>query len=151
MDAHPDFEDALSLERFARYLAWAEGDRLRALDLYALNTRLSESLYTPLQMLEVALRNRIHAVMTDLHGPAWFQQEGMLLGDFQPGQVHSAVADICRQGREPSASRIVASLTFGFWTAMFGQAYEMLWQQGLIGSRGGRTARDCAERISPVR
>jgi len=37
-------EEALSLERFGRYLAWAGGDRARALDLYALNTRLSEAL-----------------------------------------------------------------------------------------------------------
>ncbi len=52
-------EEALSPERFSRYVTWARGDRTRALGLYALNMRLSESLYTPMQMLEVALRNRI--------------------------------------------------------------------------------------------
>src|SRR5262249_41189467 len=58
-----DLELALSLERFARYLAWADQDRARAIELYTLNTRISESLYIPLQALEIALRNRIHAVM----------------------------------------------------------------------------------------
>ena len=48
-------EDALSLERFARYLAWADGDRRKALDLYTLNAKLSESLYIPLQVLELSL------------------------------------------------------------------------------------------------
>ncbi|PZM50167.1 hypothetical protein DOL99_00240, partial [Salmonella enterica subsp. enterica serovar Derby] len=57
-------EMALSLERFGRYMDWAKDDRTRAIELYTLNTLISESLYTPLQMLEVALRNRIHVVMT---------------------------------------------------------------------------------------
>ena len=61
-------EAALSLERFARYVAWAGGDRQRALDLYTLNTQLSEALYTPLQVLELALRNRVHAVLSAAHG-----------------------------------------------------------------------------------
>ena len=41
------FEATLSAARFARYLEWAEGDRVRALELYALNTRLPVALYTP--------------------------------------------------------------------------------------------------------
>lgn len=45
------FEATLSLERFTRYFEWAEGDRLRVLEPYALNTQLSEALYTPLQIL----------------------------------------------------------------------------------------------------
>ena len=65
------FEATLSLERFARYLEWAKGDRLRALELYALNTQLSEALYTPLQILEVTLRNRIHTVLTDSLNECW--------------------------------------------------------------------------------
>lgn len=64
-NVHQDLEAALSLERFARYREWADGDRARALDLYTLNTRLSEALYTPLQILEVVLRNRIHTVMSE--------------------------------------------------------------------------------------
>ena len=37
-------EAALSLERFARYVAWAEGDRERAVALSTLNTQVSEAL-----------------------------------------------------------------------------------------------------------
>lgn len=46
-------EAALSLERFARYVAWADGDRQKAVDLYTLNTQVSEALYVSLQALEV--------------------------------------------------------------------------------------------------
>lgn len=63
MRTEEDIEDALSLERFSRYVQWAEGSHARALELYAINMQVSEALYTPMQMLEVALRNRIHSVM----------------------------------------------------------------------------------------
>lgn len=131
MDSYLELEKALSLERFGRYLVWAKGDRARAIELYTLNTQMSESLYTPLQMLEVALRNRIHSVMTEACHQAWFQDEKMLLGEWQPEQLAKAIGDINREGREPTTSRIVAALTFGFWTAMFGKDYETLWQTTL--------------------
>ena len=70
-----DFEVAISLERFARYLNWTGGDHDRALELYALNTRLSEALYTPLQMLEVALRNRVHKVLAEARHDRWFDDQ----------------------------------------------------------------------------
>ena len=130
-------EQALSLERFSRYLAWAAGERARAIELYTLNTQLSESLYTPLQMLEVALRNRIHAVMTEVLHEGWFHDAGVLLGKWQPGQLAKAIEDVREDGREPTAGRIVAAVTFSFWTSMFGREYETLWQTTLhrIGSR----------------
>jgi hypothetical protein len=114
-------ELALSLERFERYLAWAGGDRERAIELYTLNTRISESLYTPLQSLEVVLRNRIHLVMTEAFGgEGWFQQPGVLLNERQPEQLAKAIEDLESVNKMPTPGRIVAALSFGFWTAMFG-------------------------------
>jgi hypothetical protein len=85
-----DLERALSLERFARYVAWANQDRARAIELYTLNTRISESLYIPLQALEIALRNRIHAVMTEARHESWFSDDGFLLDAKQPEQLAKA-------------------------------------------------------------
>ena len=127
--SHTDLELALSLERFGRYLAWAEGDREQAIKLYTLNTQISESLYTPLQSLEVALRNRIHVVMTEaLKGEGWFHQDGVLLNDRQPEQLAKAIEDLNAVNKAPTPGRIVAALSFGFWTAMFGPDYEGLWR-----------------------
>lgn len=130
-DSHDDIEQALSLERFGRYLDWAAGDRRRALDLYTLNTRLSEALYTPLQMLEVALRNRIHTVMTSKHHDRWFEETGLLAIEHQRLRVAEAVENLRAEHKEPTSGQIVAALTFSFWTSMFGPVYETLWQQGL--------------------
>ena len=131
MVSYGDLERALSLERFGRYLDWAAGDRARAIELYTLNTRISESLYTPLQMLEVALRNRIHAVMTEARYEGWFHDAGFLLTTSQTDQLEKAIRDVQDLGREPSPGRIVAALTFGFWTGMFSKEYENLWQMTL--------------------
>lgn len=153
-------EETLSLERFARYLAWAQGDRTRAVELYTLNTRLSETLYIPLQMLEVALRNRIHAVASSVpHGDTdlpWFDRPEYQLGTWQREQLDQAKADLATAGRPPEPGRIVAALTFSYWTAFLGKEYETLWQQVLhrIARRPdgrGLRRKDFAAPLGPLR
>lgn len=133
-----DLEEALSFERFSRYLEWANGDRHRAIQLYTLNTQLSESFYLPLQMLEVTLRNRIHHVMTDMHREDWFLQSGALAVEHQQQQIADAMAELQREKKDITPGRMVAALPFSFWTAMFSPSYDMLWQQCL--HRIGRTS-----------
>jgi len=129
---HENFEEALSLERFGRYLTWAAGDRAQAIALYGLNTRLSESLYTPLQTLEVALRNRIHTVLAEAKGADWYgEAAGLLLVPHQSEQVAKAIQELTQAGKPVTAGGVVASLTFSFWTTMFNKDYETLWQQTL--------------------
>lgn len=129
---HHNFEEALSLERFARYSAWAAGDRDHAIALYGQNTRLSESLYTPLQTLEVALRNRIHTTVSVRKGDEWYGNgAGILLLSHQSKQVTQATEELVRAGKTVTAGGVVAGLTFSFWTSMFNKEYEALWQQTL--------------------
>ncbi len=122
---------AISLERFARYLAWAEGDRVRALELYTLNTQVSETLYTPLQMLEVALRNRVHAVLSDAYNDRWFDDQALITLPNQREQIDKIYQDLTKERKEPNPGRIVAMLTFSFWTSMLSPEYEVLWQKTL--------------------
>jgi hypothetical protein len=82
-------------------------------------------------MLEVALRNRVHSVMAEARHQGWFNDPGALLGKWQPEQLAKAIAYVRDTGREPTPGRIVAALTFSFWTAMFGKEYETLWQTTL--------------------
>lgn len=144
------------MERFSRYLQWAEGDHARALELYALNMQVSEALYTPLQMLEVALRNRIHSVMRQARHERWFDDEGFLAVPIQRDQLAKAIQDITGDSREPVAGRIVAALTFSFWTSMFSPAYETLWQTTLhrIARREdgkGLRRKDLSEPLNKIR
>ena len=124
----------LSPERFGRYLKWADGDNHRAVALYTMNCQISESLYTTLHMLEIALRNRIHIVASDLpigdQGVPWFER-----AEFQRGSEYKllskAKSDLCRKGKPCEPERIVAALTFAYWTGLLGKHNENLWQRGL--------------------
>lgn len=127
----PGIEDTLSADRFGTYLGWAGGDRNKAVVLYTLNTLLSESLYTPLHMLEVALRNRIHQVMSMAHGDTWFDMPEHQANLIQADMIAKARKELAEQGKDDTPARIVAALTFGFWTAMLGKEYENLWQTTL--------------------
>jgi hypothetical protein len=131
----PPFEDFVSADRFARYLSWAGGDPTRAVELYSLNSRVSEALYIPLQALEIALRNRIHQVasgmLTVTPDVFWFDRPEFQLGARQADQVAKAKRDLVEANKPVAPSRVVASLTFGYWTAFFSSDYEPLWRMGL--------------------
>jgi hypothetical protein len=150
------FEEALSIERFGRYVAWAGDDRDRAIALYTLNTQLSECLYTPLQMLEVALRNRIHAVLTAAASERWFELPAYQKGSRQAEQLAKAKEDLAEDGKAASPSRIVAALTFGYWTSFLGHEYEDTWQQTLrhIARKAdgkGLRRKDLSAPLTPIR
>jgi hypothetical protein len=125
-----DLEAALSFERFGRYVKWAEGDKARALELYTLNTTLSEALYTPLHGLELALRNRIHNAMCDAYCENWFE-DGIVTLDNQRKQVAEALSEISKGGVQPTPGKIIAKLSFSFWTTMLSGTYEDLWRATL--------------------
>ncbi len=153
---YPGIEDILSADRFGTYLGWAGGDRNRAVSLYTLNALLSESLQLPLHMLEVALRNRIHQVMAEAHGDTWFDMPKHQLNAIQPDMLARARQDLAEKGKDDTPARIVAALTFGFWTAMLGKEYENLWQQTLkdIARREdgkGLRRKDFTRPLGPIR
>ncbi|RMC62511.1 Abi family protein [Sinorhizobium meliloti] len=149
-------EDTLSADRFGTYLRWAGGDRNKAIALYTLNALLSESLHLPLHMLEVALRNRIHQVMSRAHGETWFDMPEHQLNPTQADMIAKARKDLGEQGKGDTPARIIAALTFGFWTAMLGKEYENLWQTTLkdIGKREdgkGLRRKDFTRSLSSIR
>ncbi|WP_341991854.1 Abi family protein [Azorhizobium sp. AG788] len=150
-----DMEQALSLERFGRYVAWANGDRARALVLYTLNAQISEALYIAMQTLEVSLRNRIHTVIAANHGERWFECRGLITTPHQLSQVADAIAELQGQNKEPTPGRIVAAMSFSFWTAMFSPVYEDLWRATLkdIARRNGKTLarKDFSRPLTQVR
>jgi hypothetical protein len=129
------FEQVLSAERFAKYKIWAGGDPRQAMELYNLNCSLAESLYPSLQMLEIVLRNRIHTVASRADvgdvSQHWYDRPEFGLGTRQAEQLAKAKQDIIEDGKTIEASRLVAGLTFGYWTAFFGPDYESLWQTHL--------------------
>ncbi len=109
----------------------AEGDRAHALDLYTVNAQLSQSLYVPLQGLEITLRNSIHDCLTSKYGDFWFDHCNVIRIPAQCEQIGEAKAGLLKDSKSIVPGQIVANLSFGFWTSFFGLQYEELWRQSL--------------------
>lgn len=124
-DIYMQFETALSTERLSTYMHWADQNIDTAKELYGLNMALSEALYTPLHMLEITLRNAIHNKMLNVHGQRWFTNNQIIIDPYQQGNVREAYK---KHGNHANDGKIVAELTFGFWTALFSPHNNHLWQ-----------------------
>lgn len=119
-----DIEPALSHERLARYRPPGVSAR-DAVVHYLWNIALSEALYPSLHVLEVSLRNAIHGAATDKYGTAfWFDLPGVLKKK-QPDAVAGAREVLAKNGKQATSGRIVAELSFGFWTTLLSGSYEV--------------------------
>jgi len=86
---------------------------------YLWNMALCESLYSPLQMAEIALRNSLHAFLsTRLNNPAWYDVITNLPA-WQQNQLADARQKLTDAGKNVTPGRMVAELHFGFWTGFF--------------------------------
>jgi hypothetical protein len=106
---------------------------------YLWNTALCEALYPSLQALEVALRNTIFDAGSAVYPftgasqagqvPCWLDVPGILHAD--EARMVAAAKTRLQQAHKPlEPGRLVAELTFGFWTALFDVRYEntrILW------------------------
>jgi hypothetical protein len=125
--------DALELclapPRLKRYLLVTEGDKQRAINLYRWNTLLSQSLWWPLQTLEIVSRNAFARVLVDRYGSQWPYSD-RLKNILSNGDRETLLDSIDRQIRDratahPPPDAIVADLPFGFWTSLLTNRYNV--------------------------
>ncbi|MEN7530841.1 hypothetical protein [Cupriavidus sp. DL-D2] len=124
------FERIFSEPRVSRYRARCHGDEGFAMVAYRQNVLLSEALTPFLGTVEVALRNAVHQQLSRHYGRRdWWNA---WRGDNRFARLTSDVADVRvrlqRRRETPHPDKIVAELTFGFWTTLFNAEYqEELW------------------------
>jgi hypothetical protein len=105
----------------------ANGNDLDMIVNYVWNIELSEALYPCLQTFEIALRNSVHRVLTNHYQSEYWFDRGDLL-EWQQERVQDARDELTKSQKPLEAGRIVAELTFGFWSSMFNSPYEeILW------------------------
>ena len=115
-------EVALSEERLSAYKQDGAGS-CTVMARYLLNIAVCESLYSPLGMCEIALRNAIHTAMSSFYGQStWYDVAE--LSPWGYSQVGEAKQKIARSGKTVGPGRVVAELHFGFWTSLFEDHYE---------------------------
>ena len=92
---------------------------------YLWNIALSEALTPSLQNLEIGLRNALHNTLSDAYNTEfWFDvTPGCLHADEQQ-KVESAKQSLRNDSKVIEPGRVVAELTFGFWTSLLDARYE---------------------------
>jgi hypothetical protein len=123
-----EIEQGLSSERLSAY-AVAQGgaapDPCATLARYLLNMALCESLYSPLQLCEIALRNAIHRHGSALMSrPDWYDDPRFVLTPWAADEVTKAKSKISKTRKPITSGRVVAELQFGFWISLFEAHYE---------------------------
>lgn len=126
--------------RFQRYLDARDGQHEHAVALYEWNVRVSAAFMELLCHLEVLLRNAIdrqfpasdpRASLSILYSHVWLCDPAVLTPESRE-RVNEAIARLQSERKRPTRDRVVASLTFGFWQALFSGVYEELWRRTLF-------------------
>lgn len=166
----PDYERLFSAERMNRYRAASNGHPDLAVQLYHANLRLSETLYSPLALFEVAFRNQLdHALQRHFRQSNWLlsQQTGfmrhpdfqfrnrngqLVFNDFLLRSVQGAEKKL--RGRA-TQNALLSELMFGFWTELFDPTTYRILQGAplaVFGLKPSRVKRvDVFTRLTAVR
>lgn len=152
-----DLEKVFSSERIGRYLEWASGDEKVAVNIYAKNIELSSSLYLPLHMIEVVLRNVVSEALKKEYGEKWIFDCDIFDSDWHKNQVYEKIERIKKNNNiNLTYGKVVAEQSFAFWTSMFGRKYDFLWQKCLYQivykeKRSNVDRKTFSERLSKIR
>lgn len=123
----------LSAGRLATYTEACGGDREKALRLYAWNVAVASAFWGGVNVLEVAVRNVIHAELTRLAGREDWWTGSLRLHPFEQQRIADAISTARRaKGDGVKPGHVVAELSFGFWTGLLANRYhQRLWVPAL--------------------
>lgn len=136
----PDFSAlsrSISSERLGTYLTAAGHDHGRALALYIWNARLGEAIHTPIQAVEVGLRNNVGLALVEQFGAEWWREAGFakLLNGIDVrrlADLEQVRRRLTKRGITVVTGQVVAGLSFGFWVALLQKRYNpVLWSRHL--------------------
>lgn len=113
----------LSDERLAGYRAEPNEPIDITLERYLWNLRLCSAFYVPLHVLEIGFRNTVYQAFAQAHGPDWLRN-GKLLAPGDAAAVQNALSQLQTRRESTTVGKIIAELSFGFWTSLLTKRYE---------------------------
>lgn len=129
---YSSLEKILSKDRLAPYLAKHSGNQEKAIAHYKANIRISESFYSVISIIEVGLRNNIDNQLKRKYSVDEWYDDPLFIKDvssFQIDRIQEARKNILKEKKTITPGRIIAELTFGFWTSLFDTRFERsLWK-----------------------
>lgn len=123
----PDLSHAFSSARIAPYLNASDRDSRRAAATYYWNARLGQSLWWPLHVLEVLVRNSLCRALSDKYGVDWLSSPKFLthLHLEADSALVQAKRRMARWRAGFSMEWIIPDLSFGFWVSLLSQRYHV--------------------------
>ena len=125
-------ERIISSERLEPYIRYHEDNFDKALEHYKANIEISEAFYPMLSILEVGLRNNMDYQLTrKFNDDNWFENNEFIkiATSYQIDSISDARKHIYREKKVVTPGKIIAELSFGFWTSLFDAKFEMsLWK-----------------------
>ena len=117
-----------------RYTSAARGDIALAIELYELNIEASECIFGVLHLAEICIRNSIHtALMNEIGSQQWFRVGVVLPRIGRPIAYTQPMREMIDKairgaGAAASSGKIIAEITFGFWTSPLTNKFQQsLW------------------------
>ena len=146
---------AFSRERLNKYLNATKQNLDDAITLYEKNTRLAEAFYTPLQCLEICLRNHLHACLKNTYEEDWFRNHKPPFNQDSQRMIFDAVEELNQDRRGVTPGRVVAELKFAFWVGLMGPRYDgTVWRESIYRAflaRGGKPRNQVHGRFNAIR
>ena len=118
-------ERIISSERLQPYLRHHSNNLEKAFEHYKANIEIIEAFYPLISILEVGLRNNIdYQISRRFANNNWFEDGTFIkvVSTYQIDCISEAGKNILREKKSITPGKIVAELSFGFWTSLFGSS-----------------------------
>ena len=125
------FQKIFSDKRMQKYFDSHPDNESLAILHYQCNIEIAESFYTCLSVFEVSLRNAVNRELISKFGTEeWYNHFPSTPGLAKLNkEITQAQQQITKRRELISPSKVVAELTFGFWTKIFNSEFELiLWK-----------------------
>ena len=106
-----------------KFITSTRFSKYKTLDNYEKNLILSKRYYIPFSILEVSLRNSINQHFEKMYGRGWLINQTNFLRNDLILKIDEAKSKILKRNEEVNKEKLVAELSFGFWTALFKSPY----------------------------
>ena len=124
-------EKILSRERLDPYLKLSGNNKDKALELYILYTKINESLYIPLQNIEIAVRNSFYESIALKYGYNWIIDKTYLTTGLSRNKdlLLKKLDFVYKDKPNPTITDIISNVSLSFWTVLLDDDFEVeIWR-----------------------
>lgn len=124
----------ISDERFNPYLKKQSNNYSKALLLYNFNILISEAFYPIISILEIALRNKVHFILSEKYNRTdWYDSSSFkeVALQYHLLEIEKAKKILARKKKKLTSGQVISELSLGFWTAFFNARLESIFWKDL--------------------